>query len=124
LPGVLYDAHAYPVHRGTSKDLDAGARQAVASLTRYVVLLIGFLVILQTAGIDLTTLNVLAGALGIGLGFGLRAWSDTQVHHRGRLVSALNVAIYERFREHDIEIPFPQRDLHIRSGAVEPGSGS
>ena len=35
-------------------------------------LLIGLLIIIQTAGIDLTTLNVLAGAVGIGVGFGLQ----------------------------------------------------
>ena len=34
--------------------------------------MIGLLVILQTAGIDLTTFNVRAGAVGIGIGFGLQ----------------------------------------------------
>src|SRR5438105_9799998 len=52
--------------------LDVGARQAVGAITRYVVLLVGFLVILQTVGINLTTLNVIAGAVGIGIGFGLQ----------------------------------------------------
>ncbi len=226
--------------------LDVGARQAVASITRYVLLLLGLLIIVQTAGINLTTLNVLAGAVGIGLGFGLqnvvsnfisgliimferpikigdrivvdevegdvvrigarstviltndniniivpnskfitenvvnwkyndasvrfkipvgvaygsdvrkvekillevakadkdvledpapvvrfmefgdsslnlelRAWSTSAVNRKGRLISALNFAIYDKFREQGIEIPFPQRDLHIRSGAVE-----
>ncbi|MDP1672173.1 MAG: hypothetical protein Q8L65_03535, partial [Burkholderiales bacterium] len=46
--------------------LDIAVRQAAGTLARYLLLLIGLLVILQTAGIDLTTLNVLAGALGIG----------------------------------------------------------
>ena len=34
-------------------------------------------------------------------------------------ISGINFAIDKKFRKHDIEIPFPQRDLHIRSGAVE-----
>ena len=226
--------------------LDIGARQAVASISRYVFLLLGLLIILQTAGIDLTTLNVLAGAVGIGVGFGLqnivsnfisgliimferpikigdrivvdnvegdvveigarstkvltndnimivvpnskfisenvvnwmyndasvrfripvgvaygtdvrkvekillevaqaepdvlddpppvvrflgfgdsalnlelRAWSTKAVNRKGRLISAINFAIYDKFHEHGIEIPFPQRDLHIRSGVVQ-----
>lgn len=52
--------------------LDIGAQQAIGTVTRYVILFVGFLVILQTVGIDLTTLNVLAGAVGIGIGFGLQ----------------------------------------------------
>ncbi len=49
-----------------------GARQAIGTIVRYLVLFIGFIIILQTVGIDLTTLNVIAGAVGIGIGFGLQ----------------------------------------------------
>jgi small-conductance mechanosensitive channel len=35
------------------------------------------------------------------------------------LISALNFAIYETFTNHRIEIPYPQRDLRIRGGALE-----
>jgi small-conductance mechanosensitive channel len=225
--------------------LDTGARQAIGSITRYLFLFVGLLVILQTVGINLTTLNVLAGAVGIGIGFGLqnvasnfisgliilferpikigdrievgpiegdvveigarstkvltndnitvivpnskfitenvvnwmyngptvrfrvpvsvaygsdirqierlllevaranpdvldkpepvvrllefgdnalqfelRPWSTTLVHRKGKLFSALNFAIYQTFREHNIEIPFPQRDLHLRGGTL------
>lgn len=52
--------------------MELGARQAFGAIVRYLVVVIGFVVILQTAGIDLTALNVLAGAVGIGLGFGLQ----------------------------------------------------
>ena len=225
--------------------LDIGARRAVGAIVRYVLLLGGLLVIVQTAGINLTTFNVVAGAIGIGVGFGmqnvvsnffagliimferpikigdrievddvegdvteigirgttvvtndniaiivpnstfitenvvnwkyhgtrcasgsgrrglrqrcaagradparggggrarrpdspppavrltefgdnglqfeLRAWSMTLVHRRGQLVSNLNFAIYDAFRAAGIEFPFPQRDLHIRSGTLE-----
>ena len=47
-------------------------REAVGALVRYVVITLGTLVILQAAGIDLTSLNVLVGAVGVGLGFGLQ----------------------------------------------------
>ncbi len=226
--------------------LDVGARRAAGTIARYLLLLIGLLVIVQTAGINLTTFNVLAGAIGIGVGFGLqnvvsnffagiiimferpikigdrievndvegdvteigvrgttvvtndniaiivpnssfitenvvnwkyhgntvrfripvsvaygsdareverillevasreadvletpapvvrfmefgdsglafelRAWTLTLVHRKGRLVSNLNFAIYDAFRDAGIEFPFPQRDLHIRSGTLE-----
>lgn len=52
--------------------MDVGGRQAIAALVRYLILTIGTVIILQTAGIDLTAFNVLAGAVGIGLGFGLQ----------------------------------------------------
>ncbi len=52
--------------------VDIGIRAAVGSIVRYFVIAIGFVIILQTAGIDLTALNVLAGAVGLGLGFGLQ----------------------------------------------------
>lgn len=226
--------------------LDTGARHAVATVTSYLLLFLGLLVVVQTAGIDLTIFNVLAGAIGIGVGFGLqnvvsnffsgliimferpikiggrivvddvegdvieigarstkvltndnitiivpnskfitenvvnwqyndtsvrfripvgvaygsdvrkveklllevaaanegvledpppavrfvgfgdsalslelRAWTTSSVNRKGRLVSALNFAIYDKFREHGVEIPFPQRDLHVRGGVLE-----
>ena len=52
--------------------MDIGARQATGTITSYFIIAVGFIIILQTAGIDLTALNVLAGAVGIGVGFGLQ----------------------------------------------------
>jgi small-conductance mechanosensitive channel len=54
------------------RQMELGARQAIATIFQYAFVLVGLLVILSTAGIDLTTLNVLAGAIGIGVGFGLQ----------------------------------------------------
>lgn len=225
--------------------LDPGARMAVAAVVRYTVLLVGLLAIVQTVGIDLTTFNVMAGAIGIGVGFGLQnvvsnfiagliimferpvkigdrivvggvagnvvdigarsttvldndniavivpnskfitedvinwkynddnvrfhvpvsvaygtdaqlvkrvllevahadpdvldepepnvwlkafgddgvafelmVWSATMVDRKGKLISQLNYAIYERFNAEGIEFPFPQRDLHIKGGVL------
>ncbi len=52
--------------------LQTGAQQAIGTITRYILLFVGFVVILQTVGIDLTAFNVLAGAIGIGIGLGLQ----------------------------------------------------
>jgi len=49
-----------------------GNREATGIIFRYVLLVLGVIIILQTSGIDLTILNVLAGTLGIGVGFGLQ----------------------------------------------------
>jgi small-conductance mechanosensitive channel len=226
--------------------LDHGGRLAVGAITRYVIIFIGFLVILQTMKINLTMLNVIAGTLGIGIGFGLqnvasnfisgliillerpikigdrievgkiegdvieigarsttvvtndniaiivpnskfitenvvnwmytgarvrfrvpisvaygsdvrlveklllevaqenpdvlldpppvvrflefgdngmlfelRPWSTSLVHRKGKLISSINFAIHDKFKEHQIETPFPQRVLHIRRDANE-----
>ncbi len=52
--------------------MEAGIALAIGSIVRYVLVFVGLLIIVQTAGINLTTLNVLTGALGIGVGFGLQ----------------------------------------------------
>ena len=52
--------------------LDIGIRQSIGTIIRYVILIIGFFVIIQTAGIDLSALGLVAGALGVGIGFGLQ----------------------------------------------------
>lgn len=224
------------------RNIDVGVRQATATILRYLMIGAGFIIIFQTAGIDLTALNVMAGAVGIGVGFGLqnvannfisgliilferpikvgdrievgdvegdvvhikarsttvvtndniaiivpnssfitqnvvnwshtgdhvrfkvpvsvaynsdvrlveklllevaaenpdvlknpppgvrflefgdsgllfelRAWSSSLVHRKGRLISSLNYSILETFRRHGIEIPYPQRDIHLRT---------
>jgi small-conductance mechanosensitive channel len=52
--------------------MDLGTREAIASVLRYFVLVLGFALILQNAGIRLTALGVVAGAVGVGVGFGLQ----------------------------------------------------
>jgi len=54
------------------RGLDIGIGEALGAVIRYAVLALGTLVILQSAGINLTSLNVLLGAVGVGLGFGLQ----------------------------------------------------
>ena len=61
------------VHKVLAKSsLDLGTRTAIGTITRYSIILIGLMIILQTVGIDLSTITVLAGALGVGIGFGLQ----------------------------------------------------
>lgn len=48
------------------------------------------------------------------LDFELLCWIDKPVN-RGRMLHELNCAVYKAFAKESIEIPFPQRDLHVRS---------
>ncbi|MBT4225820.1 MAG: mechanosensitive ion channel [Opitutae bacterium] len=45
----------------------------------------------------------------------LRVWITDPVNGSGNVRSAVLLEIWDRFQENDIEIPFPQRDLHIRN---------
>lgn len=56
----------------TRYSLDIGVRQSIATIIRYIILIVGFTIVIQTAGIDLTALGLLAGAVGVGIGFGLQ----------------------------------------------------
>lgn len=50
------------------------------------------------------------------LNFNLRVWTTELSDKPKVLKSQLYYAIFEKFKEHKIEIPFPQRDLHLKSG--------
>lgn len=56
----------------TRYNLDIGIRQSIGTIVRYVILVLGVFIIIQSAGIDLSALSVLVGALGVGIGFGLQ----------------------------------------------------
>ena len=51
--------------------------------------------------------------------FKLVIWSSEMSARPSRYRSDINFAIAEKFREAGIEMPFPQRDLHIRSGVLK-----
>ena len=53
------------------------------------------------------------------LDFDLRIWTVTQTKTPQMLKSDLYFAVFRAFRENGIEIPFPQRDVHLRS--LPPG---
>ncbi|MDR7295250.1 small-conductance mechanosensitive channel [Pelomonas aquatica] len=54
------------------ESMDLSMRKIAASAIRALLLFVGLLFALSAAGIDLTALGVLGGALGVGLGFGLQ----------------------------------------------------
>ena len=52
--------------------LERGLRFAIARIVYYVALAIGVLIVLDTIGVDLTSLSLFGGLLGVGIGFGLQ----------------------------------------------------
>ena len=52
--------------------IDEGNREAIATIISYGVSTLGFLIVLQTTGFNVASLAVLAGGLGVGIGFGLQ----------------------------------------------------
>jgi potassium efflux system protein len=59
--------------------IDLGVRHSLSVFTQYAIVLVGFLIALQIAGLNLTTLTVFAGAVGVGIGFGMQAIANNFV---------------------------------------------
>ena len=64
---AVLEAQIFP-HR----DFDRGVRDAIKKLLHYSIVFIGFLFAMSMAGFELKNFAVLAGAFGIGIGFGLQ----------------------------------------------------
>jgi small-conductance mechanosensitive channel len=64
---ALLERNLYP-----RRSWDLGIRNAISTGVHYLLVLIGLLVAMHFLGFDLKNITVLAGALGVGLGFGLQ----------------------------------------------------
>ncbi|MEX0884066.1 MAG: mechanosensitive ion channel domain-containing protein [Cyclobacteriaceae bacterium] len=56
----------------TRYKLDLGTRQSISTIVKYILITIGLVTILQNSNVDLSALGILAGAIGVGIGFGLQ----------------------------------------------------
>ncbi len=52
------------------------------------------------------------------INFALRVWTSVRAHTPLVLKSDLYFTLFKMFGEHGIELPFPQRDLHLRSSDI------
>jgi small-conductance mechanosensitive channel len=66
-------ARAIERHVMRLDQLAVSTRVGVSKFTYFLLLGLGILLGINAAGVDVTTLNVLTGAIGLGLGFGLQA---------------------------------------------------
>ncbi len=53
--------------------LDIGVSHSIATIVRYLLIIVGLIIIFQTSGIDLSAIGLMVGALGVGIGFGLQS---------------------------------------------------
>ena len=53
-----------------------------------------------------------------GLKFRLGVWTSRMMEKRPAFMSELNFQIWEKLKEHNIEVPYPQHDVHIKSGVL------
>ncbi len=54
-----------------------------------------------------------------GLQFELLVWTDSLSHRPDRFRSLINFAIWDRLQHYGVRVPFPQRDVHVRTGTLE-----
>ena len=52
--------------------VDEGVADAIGTIFRYLFVVIGLAITVESVGIDLSSLQIVAGALGVGIGFGLQ----------------------------------------------------
>lgn len=64
--------------KGAATD-NLSMRKIVANVMRVLLLTLGLMMALSAAGVDLTALSVLGGAIGVGLGFGLQKLASNYV---------------------------------------------
>lgn len=48
----------------------------------------------------------------------VRFWIDDPMNGRANVISALLIRVWDAFHVHGIEIPYPQRDIHVRSSVT------
>jgi small-conductance mechanosensitive channel len=98
-----------------------GVPLALASLSRYAILLAGFILGLAALGVDLTKVTILVGAFGVGIGFGLQTLAGN--------FAAWLILLFERpIREGDVvqvgDVQGEVRHIGVRASTVRTGRGA
>jgi len=105
----------------SQEDLDVGTREVFAKLFQIALFFIGFILLLQIMGINLTALAVFGGALGVGLGFGLQSIASNFISGIILLLErSLSVGDYIEMEDGRKGII---RELNMRSTTLETFDG-
>ncbi|MFT5008226.1 MAG: small-conductance mechanosensitive channel, partial [Granulosicoccus sp.] len=101
--------------------LDSSTKEVIAKLFEVLLYVVMFLVLLNVLGISLTTLTVLGGAIGVGIGFGLQSIASN-------FVSGLIILLERSLSIGDyIELADSRggtiRDVNLRSITLETFDG-
>ncbi|MBI5860738.1 MAG: mechanosensitive ion channel [Rhodocyclales bacterium] len=79
LLGALWLSNTFEARLNQAAGMDSNFRIVLARLSRTLLTLVAVLIALPLVGLDLTTLSVFGGALGVGLGFGLQKIASNYV---------------------------------------------
>jgi len=52
----------------------------------------------------------------------LRFWIDDPAQGVTNIKGEVYLALWESFREHGVELPFPQREVHLKTQPAQPES--
>lgn len=103
-----------------SRELNASLKAVFSRLAKAMLLLLAVLIALPMVGIDLTTLSVFGGALGVGLGFGMQKIASNYVSGfiilLDRSIQIGNVITVDRFRGEVLQINTRYSVLRSLSG--------
>ncbi|WP_162139087.1 mechanosensitive ion channel family protein [Synechococcus sp. PCC 7336] len=69
-------SNTFKLHFLTRFGLDVGDRETIATLIKYALTLVGVLIVVPLIGIDFSSLALIAGAVGLGIGIGLQNLSN------------------------------------------------
>jgi potassium-dependent mechanosensitive channel len=90
--------------------IDEGNREAISTIISYGFGSLGFLIVLQTSGFNLASLTVIAGGLGVGIGFGLQDLTKN-------FVSGLTLLLERKLKVGDF-VEFGEMSGYIKEIAI------